>query len=193
MAGHTSARCERVYAVEQRYALRLTLHAVASVEVDHIPLAEGQIQTHRARLAQPDDLIACVDDLGGSGNNIKLLEHAVIQFNFDIGRFIDKGYDQRLHRIAVIIDGWQTGDGVLAVKYIVRGVAKLCAAAAVGARRADACDSEIAHAEGGVFLRHRVERVGTIVSHFVGVAGEPVIVDAEWIGHIVLTELFTVV
>ena len=84
-------------------------------------------------------------------------------------------------------------DGVLAVDYLVRGIAKLCAAAAIGTRRADARDSEITHAEGSVFLRHRVERVGAIASHIVGVAGETVIVDAKRIGHIVLTELFTVV
>ena len=133
MARHPSARRDRVYAVEERHALGLTLHAMSAVEMDHIPLAEGQLQTHGARLSQPDDLIACVDDLGGTRDDIQLLEHAVIQLDADIGRLVDQGNDQGLGDLTAVINGGQTGDRVLAVHYLMLFIAEFRAAAAVGA------------------------------------------------------------
>ena len=40
-------------AVEKRYPLRLTLHAVPSVEMDHVPFAERQLKTY-GRLIMDD-------------------------------------------------------------------------------------------------------------------------------------------
>ena len=193
MARHPSARRDRVYAVEERHALGLTLHAMSAVEVDHIPLAEGQLQTHGARLSQPDDLVARVDDLGGARDDIELLEHAVIQLDTDVSGLVDQGDDQGLGNLSAVIDGGQTGDRILAVQYLVLFIAELRTAAAVGARSADAGHAEIAYAEGGVLLRHGIQRIGAVLAHIVWVAGEAVIVDTERIGHIVLPELGTVI
>ena len=193
MARHASARYESVYTVEQRHALRLTLHAVPSVKVYHIPLTERKLQTHRAGFSQPYYLIARVDYLGAACDDVKLFKDAVIQAYPYVGGVVDQGDDQRLRDLSAVIDRGQTRDRVLSVSDLMALISELRAAAAVGARGADAGHAEIANAEGGVLLRHGIQRIGSVLAHIVWVAGEAVIVDTERIGHIVLPELGTIV
>ena len=75
----------------------------------------------------------------------------------------------------------------------MRNIAELGAAAAVRERSAKACNTVIAYAEGGEFLRHTVERIVAVVAHIVGIARKAVVIGAKRIGHIALSGFSAIV
>src|SRR5699024_11703402 len=72
VAGGPPGRAQGLDVVAQGDPLGLALRAVAAVEVDQLPLAEGQVQAGRGGLVQPDGTAALVFQQGSPGDDVGL-------------------------------------------------------------------------------------------------------------------------
>ena len=77
VAGGPPAGGDRLNPVHDSAPLRLALQRVASMEVQQLPLTEGQLQTGGGRAAETEPAAAAVSDAGRPGNYVLVLENAV--------------------------------------------------------------------------------------------------------------------
>ena len=144
--------------VQQGHPLGLPLHGVAAVEVDHIPPAEGQVQTHGRGLFQPQGLIAAVHQPDGPGDDVLLSEHAVQQLQRKAGHAVLHADAQGLGLVFLVVGAGQAGQGVFALLDAVARVAPLGTGSAGFIPHHQAGQTEIAGVAAGVFLGQGVRR-----------------------------------
>ena len=175
VAAGAASRPDDLHAVGQRGAFRLALHAVAAVEMQQLPLSEGQVQTGGGRLAQPYHAAAAVLQQRGAGDDVRLLVHAVEQCHRQAGHIVPQRDAQCLTFAAVVKGGGQAGQGVFAGQHLRPGKAQVGGDTAVRVLHVEAADAEIPHAAAGVFLTERIQRVIPLQMQFAGVGGKPAV------------------
>ena len=143
----------------QMGTLHLTLHGVAAVELDQVPLAEGEIQAGRGRFFQGEGLAALVGEDGCPGDDVLLLVHAVQQLKPQPDDRVPHLDGQSL---AVIAErGRQPLQGIGARMNPVTCIDELHAACALGVYHVCGGHAEITAVGGRVFLGQHVGGVGT--------------------------------
>ena len=144
--------------VHQGGALHPALHGVAAVEMDHIPPAEGQVQTHGRGLFQPQGLAAAVHQPGGPGDDVLPLEYAVQQLQRKAGHAVLHADAQALGLVFLVVGGGQAGQGIFALLNAVARVAPFGPSSAVFLPHHQAGKAEVAGVAAGVLLRQHVRR-----------------------------------
>ena len=152
--------------------LGLALHAVAAVEVDQFPLAEGQVQAGRGGLVQPDGTAALVFQQGSPGDDVGLGKDAVQQGDGQAVDGVPQLEAEGLAGVVLRAGGGQAGQAVLAGHGLGRDETEVRRTAAVGAGQAQAADPVIPYAAAGVFLAEGVQGIVPLAVHPGGLGGK---------------------
>ena len=193
VAGHAPAGADGLDAVHHGQALGLPLQAVAAVEVQQIPAAEGQLQADGAGLFQHDGLRAAVFIDCGPGDHVPLREDAVEQPDRQGRDRVPEGDLQGLCAAVRVPGGGQAGQAVFPRPDLVADVAQLRAAAAVGVLDPQAGDAEISDAAGAELLADRIQGIGAVAAGPVGAAGEAAVIAAVQLPQVLPADLSSVV
>ena len=165
VAGSAPGRPQSLDAVAQGRTLGQALHAVAALEMDQLPRAEGQVQAGRSGLVQPDGPAALVFKQGAAGDDVGAVKDAVQQRD---GQAVDLVFQLEAEGLALAfgrVGGGQAGQAVLAGHSLGRDKAQVRRPAAVGAGQPQAADPEVADAAAGVFLAEGVQRIVPLAVH----------------------------
>ena len=84
MAGIASPAAHSLGPMVKRTSLHHTLHGMASVKLDKVHIFLMEIQTHRISSPKVNALLAFVDHLTGSCNDVQIFKNSVIQNHFYI-------------------------------------------------------------------------------------------------------------
>ena len=142
----------------QMGALGHPLHGVAAVELDQVPLAEGQIQAGGSGLFQGEGLTALVGQDSGPGDDVLGLVYAVEKLDPQPQHGVPQLDGQCL---AVLAErSGQPLQGIGPGLDTVAGVDELSAPGAPGVHDIRCRYPEISPVGGGVFLGQNVRRVG---------------------------------
>ena len=159
VAGFHPLRADALDAVHHGNALRLALHGVAAVEVQQLPVPEGQIQAAGGRLLQPQGGGAGVFDPQGPGDEVPALVHAVEKLRLQPQGLVSQGDGEGL-RLPVRIEGrGETAEGVLAPPDLVAHIAQLRPMAALRRPGREGREAEIAAVGAAELLGQGVQHV----------------------------------
>ena len=141
-----------------------------------IPLAEREIEADRGRLFERDGHFSVILQLGGAGDDVERFKHAVVQPERQAACRVAEGEGERFALAAVVIRRWQTGEGILPRRDLMRDIAPVRAAVAARPDGHDGGHAVVPCAGGGVFLRNRVRARRALHAVLIVVAGEAEII-----------------
>ena len=158
MAGRTPGGGNRLDGICQVHALYLAFHGMTAVEVDQIPLPEGQVQAGRGHLVQLQRAIAVICQPDRTGNDILLCKHAVQEFQAQPCNRVLQAHGQRFGLIVFVVGGGQAVQCIFAGGYLVRNIKEVRAAHPGGIGDGNRAEAEVPHIAAGILLRQDVRR-----------------------------------
>ena len=159
MAGGPAGGGHRLDGAGQRGALHLPFHGVAAMEVDQIPLTEGQIQAQGSDLLQPEGFGAVVAQPCSAGNDILVGKHTVQKVQLQAGDKVPQCDAQGAHLVSGLSVGTgQSLQGILARFNPVGYIDKIRTGRTRFVAHHQAGQPEIAHIAAGVFLGEHIGR-----------------------------------
>ena len=127
------------------------------MEVEKLPLAEGEIKAYRRRFVQTDRSVAAVHDAGGTGDHILLGEHTVQEFDLKTACFVGKRDAERPAFVSTVKCGGKPLQRVFSGPDLVAHIAQIRAALSACCFGVQGAQAKVAAVCAAVFLRHGIQ------------------------------------
>ena len=186
VAGGCSCAAHLHFSAHHRNPLHLPLHAVASVEMDQLPLAVHQIQIHGHRFFQDDGVLIFIIEPDTSGDNVLLFPHTVVQHRPKAGHRILQGDFQRVRVLRISVESRKAGNVIFSRNNLIGLVPQIHCVGPVRIADADAGNPVIAHTAAGILLGQGVQGIISFVSRLVDISGKSAVPQIHQITHILL-------
>ena len=153
-----------------------------AVKGDEVKVSPLEVQAEGSGLADFDGLSAPVEELDGPGDDIIVLQHAVIEFHVQPGGGVLQDHYQGFALPAP--ESGEALQGVLSLFYPEGLVPEVCAAAAVGQLQVQGGKAEVPHAAGGVLLGEHVQGEGPVPACLLRDGGEAPVHVPDAVGQV---------
>ena len=191
VAGPSPDAAHAPHAGKQGPTVWASFQNMLAVKGDEVQILPLEVQAQGGGLTDLKGLPAPVDEPRGPGDDVIVLQHAVIEFHVHPGGGVLQNYHQGLALLPP--KGGKSLQGIFSRFHPEGLIPQVGAAAAVGQLQLQSGKAEIPHAAGGILLGKHVQGICPVLSRLLRVGGKAPVHIPDAVGQVAVRHPGTVV